>query len=242
MPAANQALFNPSPRVDRIDLPGGRVCLVVDDALRNPEALRQLAITRRGDFVHAPFNAYPGVELPMPGEISRQLDDFFRLHIRSLLGCRRTLRMHSRLAMATTPANQLLPPQWLCHRDDSWVDPGHAIAASVLYLFEDASLGGTNFYAPRLGPREVDLLVHDSSTLDAAGFTARHGWQPGYMSGSNAWFERIGSVQPRWNRIIFYDGRMFHSGEIGNARALNGDPATGRLTLNGFFTCSRKAA
>ncbi len=41
--------------------------------------------------------------------------------------------------------------------------------------------------------------------------------------------------------MIFYDGRIFHSGEIGSAQALNGDPMTGRLTLNGFFTCSRKA-
>lgn len=44
-----------------------------------------------------------------------------------------------------------------------------------------------------------------------------------------------------WNRMIFYDGRLFHSGGVGGARALTGDPATGRLTLNGFFTCSRPA-
>lgn len=242
MIAAERSLFRPDPQVQRVDFPGGVYCLVVDDALRDPEALRQLAIARRGDFVHAPFNAYPGVELPMPGEVSRQLDDFFRLHIRGLMGCRRTLRMHSRLAMATTPPGDLLPRQWLCHRDDAWVDRGHAIVASVLYLFEDASMGGTNFYAPRLPAREVDLLVHDSSTMDAAQFSAKHGWQAGYMSGSNAFFERIGSIPARWNRVIFYDGRLFHSGEIGHQRALNGAPARGRLTLNGFFTCSRKTA
>lgn len=242
MTRAERSLFREHPRVDRVELDGGKDCLVVDDALRDPEALRQLAIARRGEFVHAPFNAYPGIELPMPGEVSRQLDDFFRLHIRGLMDCRRTVRMHSRLAMATTPPGELLPRQWLCHRDDAWVDPGHAIAASVLYLFDDPSLGGTNFYAARIPAREVDLLVHDSSTLDAAQFAARHDWQAGYMSGSNACFERIGAVQARWNRIIFYDGRLFHSGEIGDPRALNGDPATGRLTLNGFFTCRRNAA
>ena len=242
MIATEQSLFRPDPRVQRVDFPGGAYCLVVDDALRDPEALRQMAIVRRGEFVHAPFNAYPGVQLPMPGEVSRHLDDFFRLHIRGLMGCRRTLRMHSRLAMATTRPGDLLPTQWLCHRDDAWVDPGHAIAASVLYLFEDPSMGGTNFYAPRLTAREVALLVHDSSTLDAAQFAEKHGWQAGYMSGSNAYFERIGTIPARWNRIIFYDGRLFHSGEIGHQRALNGDPATGRLTLNGFFSCSRKAA
>ncbi|MEO7251592.1 MAG: DUF6445 family protein, partial [Arenimonas sp.] len=59
--------------------------------------------------------------------------------------------------------------------------------------------------------------------------------------GSNQYFERIGRVEAKWNRMIFYDGRTFHSGEVGSSRALGGDPMSGRLTLNGFFTCTRKA-
>ena len=40
--------------------------------------------------------------------------------------------------------------------------------------------------------------------------------------------------------MVFYDGRLFHSGDIGDARALDDDPLRGRLTLNGFYTCTAK--
>ncbi|MBC7656392.1 MAG: hypothetical protein H7147_04365, partial [Frankiaceae bacterium] len=62
-----------------------------------------------------------------------------------------------------------------------------------------------------------------------------------YISESNDYFERIGQLPARWNRMIFYDGRLLHSADVGGAHALTGDPMTGRVTLNGFFTCSRPA-
>ncbi len=37
-----------------------------------------------------------------------------------------------------------------------------------------------------------------------------------------------------------YDGAMLHSGDILSPEKLASDPATGRLTLNGFFTSRRK--
>ncbi|OGT56529.1 MAG: hypothetical protein A3E01_10630 [Gammaproteobacteria bacterium RIFCSPHIGHO2_12_FULL_63_22] len=234
--------FNPRPRIEMLRFNAQSSCLVVDDALLDPDALRRYATARRGDFVQAPFNAYPGIELPMPLEFSARLQDFFDRHIRGSLGGRRTVKMNSRLAMVTTPSDALEPRQRICHRDSAWIDPAQAIAASVLYLFEDECLGGTSFYRPRLPEDAINRLVHDSSVMDRASFDARHpSIAQGYMGESNDYFERIGRVPARWNRMIFYDGRLFHSGEVGNARALTGDPRAGRLTLNGFFTCSRPA-
>jgi Family of unknown function (DUF6445) len=234
--------FNPRPRIEVLRLDAQASCLVVDDALLDPEALRRYATARRADFVQAPFNAYPGIELPMPLEFSARLQDFFDRHIRNSLGGRRTVKMNSRLAMVTTPPDALEPRQRICHRDSAWIDPAQTIAASVLYLFEDATLGGTSFYRPRLSEEATRQLVHDSSVMDRASFNARHpSITQDYMGESNDYFERIGQVPTRWNRMIFYDGRLFHSGEVGNTRALTGDPRTGRLTLNGFFTCSRPA-
>jgi len=235
------ALFNPSPRVERVDLAGGLSCLVVDDALEHPERLRQYAIAHREEFRHAPFNAYPGMELPMPADVTAQLDEFFRHHIRSLLGGRRTLKMNCRMAMVTVPDNELEARQCICHRDSAWIDPGQSIAASVLYLFDDPDLGGTSFFAPKKSVREIDLLIHDSSTASNADFFGKYRIAHGYMAESNDYFEKVGRIPARWNRMIFYDGRMFHCGEVGSPQALTGDPATGRLTLNGFFTCSRRA-
>ena len=237
-----RALFNPQPRIEFLRFDAQASCLVVDNALIDPEAVRRFAVTRRADFMQAPFNAYPGIELAMPREFSALLQDFFDRHVRNGLGGRRTVRMHSRLAMVTTPPSALEPRQRICHRDSAWIDPAHAIAASVLYLFEDGTLGGTNFYRPRLPEAAIKQLVHDSSVMDRASFDARHpSIAHDYLDESNDYFERIGQVSSRWNRMIFYDGRLFHSGAVGGAQALTGDPATGRLTLNGFFTCSRPA-
>lgn len=238
----NPALFHPRPRIERMDFSDGQFCLIVDDALLQPERLRQHAVTQRGQFVQAPFNAYPGIEMPMPGDVSAQLDEFFRRHIRSLLDGRRTLKMNCRMAMVTTPPLQLQARQWLCHRDSAWVDPEHSIAASVLYLFEDPALGGTNFYTAKIPPHDIALLVHDSGVLGNDEFAGKYRIAPGYMAESNAYFERIGQVPAKWNRMIFYSGRTFHSSQVGMPQALSDDPMTGRLTLNGFFTCRRKAA
>lgn len=236
------ALFNPRPRIERLQLADGQSCLVVDDALMQPESLRHHAVIHCDRFVRAPFNAYPGIELPMTAEISAQLGEFFMLHIRSLLGARRTLRMNSRMAMTTLPPSELQARQWICHRDSAWIAAEHRIAASVLYLFENERLGGTSFYAPTRSEQETDLLVHDSSTQSNEAFAGKYRLQSAYMAGSNDYFERIGSVPAKWNRMIFYDGRTFHSADIGSPQALSSDPLTGRLTLNGFFTCSRKAS
>ena len=64
-------------------------------------------------------------------------------------------------------------------------------AASVLYLFRDPALCGTSFCVPRQSAEATDRMLADSQVLDAGTFSARHGVQPGYMTGNNDWFERI---------------------------------------------------
>ena len=58
----------------------------------------------------------------------------------------------------------------------------------------------------------------------------------------NAYFERIASVPAAWNRLIVYDGGLFHSADVDRPELLSADPARGRLTLNGFFSCRRNAS
>ena len=52
----------------------------------------------------------------------------------------------------------------------------------------------------------------------------------------NDYFECVATIAPRWNRMIFYDGSVLHSGDITAPELLSTLPSTGRLTLNGFFT------
>jgi hypothetical protein len=233
--------FNPKPHIQAIHFPNGGSCFIVDDALVNPEALVRLATAASHAFQSAPFNAYPGVQLPMATGFSRKLDEFFMAHIRGLLNARRTLRMHCRLAMVTLPVGQLQPRQWICHRDSAHLEPGQSIAASVLYLFHDTTLGGTSFFMPKKTAYETSLLVHDSGTISSEAFAQKYGITPGYCNSSNDYFEKLYTVRPKWNRMIFYDGSIFHSGDIPHPEKMSADPQTGRLTLNGFFTCTRKA-
>lgn len=234
-------MFNPRPRIDVLPIDGTHACYVIDDALLEPERLVAYAVSHRERFAMGPHNAYPGIELRMPDDFSIQLDDFFRLHVRSRLGARRTQRMYSRLSMATLPSAALQPRQWICHRDRMTFAPNQCIAASVLYLFHDEALGGTGFFLPKKPVGEIDLMIHESGGLEADAFTLKYGVDRGYLTGSNAHFEKVLAVPARWNRLIFYDGDVFHTSDIREPGKLGDDPRTGRLTLNGFFTCSRKS-
>jgi hypothetical protein len=234
-------LFNPDSIIQVAPLRNGQSVLIVDNALLDPQRMVNFAVDNRDAFVQAPFNAYPGIQMRLPDLVADRLDEFFAANVRRYLNVRRTLRMHCRLAMVTTTPDQLQPRQWICHRDSQEVEPGQIIAASVLYLFHDESLGGTSFYAPRKSARETALLVHDSGTLGRDEFGKKYGMAPGYFSGLDSHFEKLGSVPAKWNRMIFYDGSVFHSGDIFSPNKLSDDPRTGRLSLNGFFTCSRKA-
>lgn len=234
--------FNPRPRLSTwpIPLAPGAVCIVADDVLADPQALVDWAAQQR--FDPPAGYPYPGLVLPAPQELTQRVADFFALHARGPLGGRRTLDLTVRLSLVTVPPAELEPRQWLCHRDRIDDTGERLFAASVLYLFRDPALGGTSFYRPRVPAPRIDALVADSLRLDAAAFAGRHGLRPGYMDGDNAHFERVARVPAAWNRMIFYDGGLFHSADVGEPLRMSADPAAGRLTLNGFYTCRRHAA
>ncbi|HEY0503247.1 MAG TPA: DUF6445 family protein [Lysobacter sp.] len=235
-------MFNPRPRIQAVPITPQHACYVIDDALLEPERWVDYAVAHAADFEESPHNAYPGPELRMPDAISAQLDAYFAFHVRRLLGARRTLRMYSRLSIATRSPESLQPRQWLCHIDRLEMEPGQSIAASVLYLFRDAALGGTSFYLPKRPLAEVAQLVQDSAAMDGTAFAAKYGVQPGYMTASNDWFHKAVTIPARWNRLIFYPGTVFHCAQMSSPERLTADPRTGRLTLNGFFLCRRALA
>ncbi len=235
----NGRFFNPAPRIATVPLPGGFEVVVIDDVLLDPEGLVAWAC---GQAFQPPAGfPYPGLVVGAPGGLAARFADFFAQHARTRLQARRTLSHDVRLSMVSTPPDQLDPRQWQCHRDRVSTDPAIVYIASVLYLFRDPALGGTSFYVPRQSPGATDRIQYDSQTLDAAQFTARYGLKPGYMDGSNAYFDCVARVPAAWNRMILYDAGFFHSGDIGRPDLLTTAPATARLTLNGFFSCRRQA-
>lgn len=235
-------MFNPNPVVQALPIAPGHEAYVIDDALRDPEAWVERAVRHVDAFEEAPHNAFPGPELRMPDPVSVLLDAYFGEHVRARLGARRTLRAYCRLSIVTRKPEELEPRQWICHRDRFGVPPDQCVAASVLYLFRDPALGGTSFFMPRRPAAEIDLMVHESGFLGREAFARKYGVHPGYLTQSNHWFERTATVPPRWNRLIFYPGDLFHCSDIPAPERLDRDPRRGRLTLNGFFTCRRRLA
>jgi len=233
--------FNPEPRIEQVRFSNGLSCFVVDNALLDPEQLVRFADERREQFRRVDFNAYPGIFLLTPN-FGAALVGFFNRHIRGLFDSRRVVQMHCRLSMVTLEPHALRPYQRMCHRDMAALDARHSIQASILYLFKDSGLGGTSFYEPARPAAEIAELFSDASTLPVDAFDRKYPGQSGYMCGSNHYFNCVGVVRARWNRIIFYDGFVLHSGDILAPERLSDDPLSGRLTLNAFFSSRRKVS
>jgi len=235
-------IFNPEGKIEIQRVGAGHSLLILDDALLDPQQLFDHAVRERGAFRPVDFNAYPGLYLSAPTALVEELKALFNLRIRRHFAARRCLRSHCRLSLTTLSPDALAPYQQLPHRDSHLLVPGQCIQASVLYLFRDERLGGTSFYEPRRSVPEIAALFDDASRLPLAAFLQHYGLPGGYLHGSNDYFECIGTVPARWNRMIFYDGSVLHSGDISAPKLLSADPATGRLTLNGFFTSTRALA
>lgn len=240
MPAG--PIFNPRPQIERVALANGQFCLVIDDAVSEPERFVGFAAAQGAAFRDVDFNAYPGTYLMSPADVAAALNAFFVQHLRRFFDARRVLDMHCRFSMVTRRPDELRPPQWFCHRDNLSGPAHQSIQASVLYLFRDAGLGGTSFYEATVPSAEIDALNRDAFELPADVFARKYGLAQGYMTGSNHLFTRIGGVPARWNRLIFYDGSILHSGDIATPERLSADPEQGRLTFNSFFTCRRNAS
>jgi hypothetical protein len=231
-----KGIFNPEAKVRVIAIEGGPPCLVVDDFLIDPQAWVARGVAFHAHFSTPRGNAYPGRELVLPEQVIQALTEAMRPWFKQYFGVRRVLDANGRLSLMTRQPEQLEPRQWICHRDRLRVAPGRIALASVLYLFKDESLGGTTLYRPRHGADFTDRLVHDSCTLSPADFAGKYALRPRYMIGPNAYFAEVLSLPAKWNRLVLYDGMIFHSGNIRHPDRLRDDPEHGRLTLNGFFT------
>ncbi len=234
-------MFNPNPQVHVVTIAPQHACVVVDDALADPRRWVELACERHAEFAISPRNAFPGPELALPEPVVERIAAFFAVHARRALAARRTLHGSARLSLTTLRPEQLHPQQWMCHVDNTRLPPGQCCLSGVLYLFDRPELGGTAFYAPARPIVEIVALKQAAESLAPDRFRATYGIAPGYMTASNAWFRRLCGIRARWNRLIFYPGTVLHSADIARPDLLDPDPRRGRLTLNTFLTCSRKA-
>lgn len=232
--------INPAARRDTVQLANGARVYVVDDFVQDPEALVALAQASADQFQALAGQPYPGPQLGLPDGMAAELDGFFREQLREPLRLGAPLGMFGRFSRVVQEPATLDARQRVCHRDDSGLDASEMMSACVHYLFKDEQLGGTVFFRSLMSEADTARFRHDASTLDASAFGDKYGIAPGYMTESNRYFEVIGRVPAKWNRAIFYDGGIFHSGDIRWAAGKAAYQAgLGRLTVNAFFKSRR---
>jgi hypothetical protein len=233
-------MFQGAPRVSIQHVRDETPCVIVDDALLDPQAVVEVAIAHRNAFSRPVGNAYPGLELPLPDSVVQQFAEQFEQHAAFTLQVEQVLQASGRLSLATLRADQLSAIQRVCHRDRLFTSPGQRAIAGVLYLFHDERLGGTSFFRPRGTPAETELLMRDLSRNDVESLKHLDSQNPGYLTRSTPHFELTATVSPKWNRMIWYDGSEFHGSHIEDPDLLSTDPSSGRLTLNLFLLCSSR--
>ena len=242
-PAGGPSLgINPAARLDVLELADGAKVYVVDDFVQDPDALVALVQAQADRFQTLAGHPYPGPQLSLPDGIAAELDGFFRQRLGAALQPGLPLGMFGRFSRVTQDAATLDARQRICHRDDSGLAPDERVAACVHYLFKDERLGGTVFFRSRMSDADTARFRHDANTLEASAFADKYGLPPGYMTQSNRYFEVIGRVAAKWNRAVFYDGGIFHSGDIDWRAEVGYQAGLGRLTINAFFKSRRPDA
>jgi len=209
---------------------GRHPVVVVDDFTGDVEAVRAIAAAL-GPFPASQGNHYPGLR-----RYITPADSTAYAYATRLLEDAATFIgggfdydvfdwIEASFSIVTTAPDRLSPPQRAPHFDST--DPGYL---ALLHYLSDAA--GTAFYRQRLTGIEqvtednLDLFVESARPAAA---TAR-----GYIQGSDAFYEQIGMVEGRADRLVIYHGSLLHSGIIPRDAALNSDPAAGRLTANLF--------
>ncbi len=131
-------------------------------------------------------------------------------------------------SMVTRPPETLGPRQRAPHIDT--VEPKHL---AILHYLSDTPDTGTAFFRQR--STGIERVTAENFDPYVAAAQADNPQAAGYICGSDPWFEEIGRVEARPDRLVIYEGCLLHSGIIPPDMVLSDDPLTGRLTANIFI-------
>ena len=240
----NPIEVNPNADITVRQIDGDDYCVVVDNFLQHPERLVEFAVSNSAAFEPQAIG-YPGVLYDVDPAAMTDVLRFIRSRMSRQFGFfKGDVRTSTYLSMATRQPAELAPLQRLPHSDPR-ANPQRNNYAALVYLFDDADLGGTGFY--RWTQREL-IERATAMELERAGSSAElleehlemYRQPPRYMVGSNEVAELLLEVPARYNRLLFYSGDVPHSAHIPHPERLSTDFARGRLTLNCFASVRPK--
>lgn len=205
--------------------------LVIDNLVADADGLVELAASKLfGDVA----SYYPGIRAKAPLSYQQFVLTQMRGLISETFGLPgKTLRFTScYFSLVTTPPEQLSHLQCIPHIDSVL---GTELAF-VHYLFK-GDHGGTAFYRHRNTGFEVitrERKVKYFETVEAER-TGPDKPAVGYIKGSTALYEQLRIEAGVFNRMLLYRRNSLHSGSIAVPTAIDPNPRTGRLSINGFL-------
>jgi hypothetical protein len=215
--------------LSRLGAEGGP--LLVFDGLQGGEALRREAAGAAWGRIGPHF---PGIRAKAPDgyawAVARMLTPAWREVTGTGQGeLRPTLSVFS---IVTTRPEDLTPMQRVPHFDGT----EEAGVASIHYLCEAEVGGGTAFFRHRTTSFErVTADRHEAYDAALRAEVAQGGLPARYVGEDDPYFERIGLVECRPDRLTAYSGTQLHSGAIPKGSAFEAEPGRGRLTVNTFL-------
>lgn len=192
------------------------ICL--DDAMRDPHALSRYAA--EADFAPAsgPAGGYPGIRAPAPPEYVRKIVRAVDPLLRKAFGLENVTLGGAQcsLSLVTLPEAALVASQRVPHVDTT--DP---LQFAFLHYLCAPELGGTAFY--RHKTTGFETLTPERVAQYSAARTSEGADDP-------SCFAETLEVESRFNRLIVYRSRVFHSGRIPATATRSEDPLQGRLS------------
>jgi len=206
--------------------------IVIDDFFSDPEAF--VAMARTASFRAVGDNFYPGVRAMAPAAYAHDLVAQVEQLARTAFGMEdhALVGYECYFSMVTTAPAQMNLSQALPHCDTT--NPNQL--ALVHYLCPPER-GGTSFYRHRstgfetvTAEREATYVARVNEDLKKFGPVKR-----GYIDGNTPIFERLMSVEARFNRLVVYRSIQLHSGNIAPGFVFTPDIDNGRLTGTAFI-------
>ncbi|MEO9946450.1 MAG: DUF6445 family protein [Paraglaciecola sp.] len=211
--------------------------LCIDNFLMQPNTIESYA--RESSFTPYPGyeegKGYPGVRASAPENYSCNLTKFLEPLIKNTfnVGKNKDIRKSMcAMSLLTTPESLLTPLQSTPHFDSS--EPEHI--AAVFYLCSPQQ-GGTAFYKhkatglQRLTKQNVDKYL--DAYYDELNTRLP---KPTYCLNNSDFFEKVGSIDAVYNRLVVYPGSILHNPFVPNPNlSISTKPDNGRLTINTFF-------
>ncbi|MEO8063891.1 MAG: DUF6445 family protein [Pseudomonadota bacterium] len=208
--------------------------IVIESLWPRPQELIDLA-ARRTDY-SARSLYYPGIRSSAPVEYARAVTQQLNELIAVTFDVRGDLAItDSTFSLVVTPAENLVAFQRVPHFDSA--DPNRI---ALLHYLCGPEHGGTSFYRHRSsGIESVTDANRDRYIKLVNSEVKANGMPPArFIDEDTAMFERVARYECTINRALIYRGNMLHSVTTPPGFVPNGDPRTGRLTVNTFLLAS----